>query len=154
MQAPGLQISYSLSNIESAADQFWQYAHRYRVFTFSGSLGAGKTTFISALCRHLGVEDAVSSPTFALINEYHYKDHAQQDRIIYHMDWYRLGGEEEAINAGMEDTLLRPDSICFIEWPEKASGILPKEYLEVQIEATGMEEREMNVYVHTSQPVN
>jgi len=144
MPASVLQISYSLSNIGNAAHQFWQYAHQYRVLAFSGDLGAGKTTFIHALCEMLGVTDAVSSPTFALINEYHFDD-AEKDRTIYHMDWYRLRDTEEAIQAGIEDCLLQKDNYSLIEWPEKAPELLPHPHLWVEIKSTSPTEREMTV---------
>jgi len=139
-----LQISYTLATIENAADQFWQYAHQYRVFAFSGEMGAGKTTFIHALCNRLGVTDAVSSPTFALINEYHFMENGA-DRTIYHMDWYRVKDMEEAVNAGMEDALLNKNAICFVEWPERGAALLPHPHLWISIAATGPEEREMTV---------
>jgi len=129
-----MQISYTLSNIQAAADQFWQYAHPFRVITFNGGLGAGKTTFIRALCAFLGVGDMVSSPTFSLINEYHFKDQEGNDRLIYHSDWYRLRDEEEALQAGIEDMLAREEAWCFIEWAERAPGLLPRHYLEVRFE--------------------
>lgn len=85
-----LEISYSLENITDAVVEFWKALNKYKTFAFNGEMGAGKTTFIHALCGHLGVTDAVSSPTFALINEYHFTDVSSKDSIIYHMDWYRL----------------------------------------------------------------
>jgi tRNA threonylcarbamoyladenosine biosynthesis protein TsaE len=73
----------------------------------------------------------VSSPTFSLINEYHFTDETGEDQIIYHSDWYRLRDEEEAIHAGIEDMLNRNDGRCIIEWAERAPGLLPVHYLEV-----------------------
>ncbi len=137
-------ISYSLETIREAASQFWQQAAGYHCFAFSGGLGAGKTTFIHALCDFLGVNDAVSSPTFALINEYHF-DMQGHDRTIYHMDWYRLRDEEEAVHAGMEDAILRKDAFSFIEWPEQAPGLLRTPYLWISIEHTGDSQRKMNI---------
>jgi tRNA threonylcarbamoyladenosine biosynthesis protein TsaE len=139
-----LQISYSLSNIEQAAHQFWQYAHQYRVLAFSGEMGAGKTTFIHTLCAQLGVTDSVSSPTFALINEYHFQDNGK-DKTIYHMDWYRLRDAAEAMHAGMEDCLTQQNAYSFVEWPEKAPELLPLPYLWISIEAINETEREMKV---------
>jgi len=127
-----MQISYSLSDIQTAADQFWQYAHQFRIITFVGGLGAGKTTFTRALCTYLGVTDAVSSPTFSLINEYRFRDKEGAEQVLYHSDWYRLQDEEEAIQAGIEDMLARPSAWCIIEWAERAPGLLPAHYLEVQ----------------------
>lgn len=109
-------------------------------------MGAGKTTFIHTLCERLGVTDAVSSPTFALINEYHFTENGT-DRKIYHMDWYRVKDMEEAVNAGMEDALLDKNAICFVEWPERGAELLPHPHLWISIEATGPEERVMNVGV-------
>ncbi len=144
MPATVLQISYSLSNIENVVHQFWQYAHQYRVLAFSGELGAGKTTFIHTLCEMLGVTDAVSSPTFALINEYHFEANGS-DKTIYHMDWYRLKDTEEAIHAGMEDCLLQHNAYSFIEWPEKAKDLLPKPYLWIELKSSLPQERAMHV---------
>jgi tRNA threonylcarbamoyladenosine biosynthesis protein TsaE len=141
-----LQISYSLATIGNALDQFWQYAHAYRVLAFSGEMGAGKTTFIHALCAHLGVRDTVSSPTFALINEYHFMQ-GGHDKTIYHMDWYRLRDTEEAINAGMEDALNNRNAYCFVEWAEKATDLLPFPHLWISIEVLNESERKMIVQV-------
>lgn len=136
-----LQISYTLSTIKTAADKLWQFAHQQRVWIFNGEMGAGKTTLIHAICDNLGVLDAVSSPTFALMNEYHYNDATGRDRSIFHMDWYRLRDESEAINAGMEDALNSGDH-CFVEWAEKASGLLPAKLVRISIEELpGMERR-------------
>jgi tRNA threonylcarbamoyladenosine biosynthesis protein TsaE len=133
MAQEALQISYTLSDIPATAHQLWQWAHPARVFAFSGSLGAGKTTLIHAICDMLGVRDAVSSPTFALINEYRFS-HAGQEETIYHMDWYRLRDANEAVDAGMDDALSDPNAWCFIEWPEKAPELLPAGYVEVKLE--------------------
>lgn len=131
-RVPLLQFSYTLSEIKLELFQFWQVAKHYGVLAFSGEMGAGKTTFIHHLCEFLNVEDAVSSPTFALINEYHY-DEQGNDRTIFHMDWYRINSEEEGMHSGLEDALLTGD-YCFVEWPEKALNLLPKPYLWIEIE--------------------
>src|SRR6201992_2853379 len=120
METKLLEIEYNLTDIKKAADEFWDVAKQYKTLAFSGEMGAGKTTFIHNLCDILGVEDAVSSPTFAIINEYHFDEHGYGDRIIYHMDWYRIKSTEEALNAGMEDCLIEAiqgRAYCFIEWP-------------------------------------
>jgi len=130
-----LQSSYTLSDIGNEMHQFWQFAHQYRVLAFNGEMGAGKTTFIHALCNYLGVKDAVTSPTYALINEYHFTDNLSgADRTIYHIDLYRLKGRAEAIEAGIEDCLLQKNAYCFVEWAEKAPELLPKPYLLINIE--------------------
>lgn len=135
-----------MANIENAAHQLWQYAHQYRVLAFSGEMGAGKTTFIHHLCGYLGVEDTVSSPTFALINEYHFTQNGD-DRIIYHMDWYRLKDVQEGVNAGLEDCLHQTGAYSFVEWPEKAIDLLPHPYLWITIQTTGAGERTMEVWI-------
>jgi len=94
------------------------------------------------------VEDAVSSPTFALINEYHFADVAGKDQMIYHLDWYRLKDAAEAINAGMEDCIDQARSgvaYCFVEWPEKAKSLLMPPYLWISIETISVTERKMMV---------
>ena len=147
-----LQISYTLADISAAAHQLWQWAHPLRIFTFSGSLGAGKTTFIHAICDMLGVEDTVSSPTFALINEYRFVAGDEQ-RIIYHMDWYRLLDANEAVDAGMEDVLSQSDAYCFVEWPEKAPELLHMPHIALYFE-TGITDnlRILNARKHTFPP--
>jgi len=135
------RLAFSLEEIGDAARQFWQWAAGRRVFAFSGSLGAGKTTFIHALCEVLGVRDAVSSPTFALINEYRFRDAGGAERIILHMDWYRLRDLDEAIDAGMEDALLRQDAICFVEWPVRAAELLAMPHVAVELSAESQNRR-------------
>jgi len=146
MGGPLLQISYSLATIENEIHQFWQCVHQYRLLAFSGEMGAGKTTFIHTLCNYLGVEDAVSSPTFALINEYHFVEE-KKDKRIFHMDWYRLRDTEEAITAGMEDALLDSGSYCFVEWAEKAVDLLPAPYVWIEIEVLSDTVRRLTAYV-------
>lgn len=142
-----LHLAYSLDNIDDAARRFWEALQGYYVFAFNGDMGAGKTTFIHRLCDHLQVADAVSSPTFALINEYHFEA-GRQDKTIYHMDWYRLRNTAEAINAGLEDCMEQGHmgaAYCFIEWPEKARDLLRPPYLWITITATSPTERIMDV---------
>lgn len=130
-----------------AAARFWEMAKQYRVITFSGEMGAGKTTFISSLCELLQVEDAVSSPTFALINEYAFVQNGKAE-TIYHLDWYRLKDTAEAVNAGMEDCIeqaVAGRAYCFVEWPGKAPELLRPPYIAVSIETTDIEERKMQV---------
>lgn len=143
-----MQISYTLSDIQDAAYQFWQYAHQFRVITLNGGLGAGKTTFTRALCAVLEVEDVVSSPTFSLINEYRFKDKEGGEQVIYHSDWYRICDEEEAIQAGIEDMLLQKDAYCIIEWAERAPGLLPAHYLEVDFETGENDSRNLRLKAH------
>ena len=100
-----------------------------KVTIISGFLGAGKTTFIKALCEAMGVEDEVNSPTFALVNEYYIP---KTDRHVYHFDFYRINKEEEVYDIGYEDYFYS-DSYCFIEWPELVENLLPEETVRVHI---------------------
>ena len=124
-----MELIYSLNEIKDAATQFWQLVNDKKVFAFNGSMGAGKTTFINALCQVLQVNSTVSSPTFSIINDYEYPGGE-----IFHIDLYRLKDEEEALRAGVEDCLYS-GNICFVEWPQKAKNILPGDTVNIFIEA-------------------
>lgn len=140
-------ISFSLNTIGSAVAQFWEIAKNYRIVTFSGDMGAGKTTFISHLCQYLQVPDAVSSPTFALVNEYRF-EYEGKEQTILHTDWYRLRSTEEAINAGMEeciDQTKNGQTYCWVEWPEKAPELIPSNHLAVYITTTDIMERSISL---------
>lgn len=119
----------SLDNINETARQFIQQIGSNRVFAFNGPMGAGKTTFIKAICEELGVNDTVNSPTFAIVNEYETDDH----RIIYHFDCYRLKNIQEALDLGAEEYLYS-GNLCFIEWAENISPILPDNLVQVDIQ--------------------
>ncbi len=130
---------FTLSTIQSLAQEFWSIYGDKKVFAFGGQLGAGKTTFIHALCEEKKVTDWVGSPTFSLINEYRYPE-----GTIYHLDLYRLKDEEEAIRAGIEDCLYSGD-ICLVEWPERAPGIFPPGTLHLLIETIDKNRRKIRV---------
>jgi tRNA threonylcarbamoyladenosine biosynthesis protein TsaE len=110
----------SLSSIDAAAKQLVEAFGDHTKVAFSGEMGAGKTTLIQAVCRQLGVRDNVSSPTFALINEYFTENGAS----IYHFDLYRIDNVSEMYDMGYEDYFYS-DAWCFIEWPEKAADLMP-----------------------------
>ena len=131
-----MEIDFDKNNIRQAAEQVWDFAKDIHVWAFYGEMGAGKTTFIKALCEVVEVEDSISSPTFSIINEYQ----SSNAGTIYHMDLYRLKDELEAMQAGVEDCIYS-GSYCFIEWPEKAQGLLPGTYVELKLEITGENER-------------
>ena len=117
----------NLDNIKEAASAFIQQIGDRKVFAFYGSMGAGKTTFVKAICEELGVEDVITSPTFAIINEYH-----ANDRVIYHFDFYRIKKLEEVYDMGYEDYFYS-GSLCFIEWPELIEELLPEDAVKVSI---------------------
>lgn len=120
----------SLEQIEDVAHQFMGEMGDYTVYAFYGEMGAGKTTFINALCKQLGVEtDITSSPSFAIINEYRSDTTAE---LIYHFDCYRLENEAEAQDIGAED-YFDCGALCFIEWPERIEGLLPDDTVRVDI---------------------
>lgn len=118
----------SLDNIEEAARQFVEMMGDNTVFAFYGEMGAGKTTFINALSRVLGVEDdATGSPSFAIVNEYRSDTTAE---LIYHFDLYRLESVEEALDLGIED-YFDSGALCLLEWPERIEDILPDDTVKV-----------------------
>ncbi len=119
----------SLDNIHEAAQQFLEHKGAATVFAFYGSMGAGKTTFIKALCECMGVTDAITSPTFAIVNEY---STALRNERIYHFDFYRIKKLEEAYDMGYEDYFYS-GSLCFIEWPELIEELLPSSAAKVTI---------------------
>ena len=118
-----------LDHIEEAAREFIGQMGDDTVFAFYGKIGAGKTTFIKALCKLLGVEDEVNSPTFAIINEYRSETTAE---LIYHFDFYRIKKLEEVYDLGYEDYFYS-GALCFIEWPELVEELLPLDAKKVTI---------------------
>ena len=129
-----------MQDILPAAEKFWQQWPLQKVFAFHGNMGAGKTTFIHALCTVKGVTDTVGSPTFSIINEYRYPGGK-----IYHIDLYRLRDEEEALRAGVEDVLYSGE-LCFVEWPDRAPGIFPPATIALQIAAIDPETRKITPF--------
>jgi tRNA threonylcarbamoyladenosine biosynthesis protein TsaE len=125
-----MEITFTEENISQAARQFADAMGENTVFAFYGKMGAGKTTFIKAVCRQLGVQDTVTSPTFAIVNEYE----AAQGRPIYHFDFYRIKKVSEAYDMGCEEYFYSGHP-CFIEWPELIEEVLPEETVSVTIEA-------------------
>jgi len=124
-----MDMTFEIGQLPSVAQSFWKAFGNKKVWAFYAPMGAGKTTFIHALCEVLEVEDTVGSPTFSIINEYT----SPVAGTILHMDWYRLKDEEEAIQAGVEDALYS-GNFCFVEWPERAAGLLPDDVLSIYIE--------------------
>jgi len=133
-----MELTFSLNEIENSAKQFIAYLKDKKVVAFSGNLGAGKTTFIKELCKQLGVKENVTSPTFSIINQYT----TVNNSTIFHIDLYRVKDEEEAINAGVEESIYSGD-VCFIEWPEKLFTLLPEDTVDVFMEPVNEYKRKL-----------
>lgn len=123
------EIISTLDNLDAAAAAFLEAVGERRLIAFYGNLGAGKTTFIKALCDRLGVEDNVCSPTFTIVNEYR----AADGDSVFHFDFYRIDSLREAQDLGLEEYFYS-GCFCFMEWPEKVPELLPEETVEVRIE--------------------
>ena len=121
---------HDISDLPAVAAKFTSTMGNNRIFALHGEMGAGKTTFVKAVCEALGVKDVVNSPTFTIVNEYA----AGNGRSIYHFDFYRIRKKEEAFDFGYEEYIYS-DAICFIEWPELIEELLPEEH--------------KNIYIHT-----
>ena len=125
------------------AKVFLQQAAHCPVWLFYGEMGSGKTTFIKILCAQMGVKDSMSSPTFSIVNEYATDD----DKRIYHFDFYRIKNEAEAYDIGSEEYFYSGDQ-CFIEWPEKIPSLIPPEHVEVSIAIDNQNQRTIALSVH------
>lgn len=117
-----------LAHINEAAKAFVENIGDHTVFAFYGKMGAGKTTFIKAICEELGVDDVITSPTFAIVNEY-----TAQGEPVYHFDFYRIKKIEEVYDMGFEDYFYS-GALCLIEWPELIEEVLPEDAVKVTIE--------------------
>ena len=130
----------SLDNIEAAAKEFVNLMGDDTIFAFYGDMGAGKTTFINALCRVLGVEeDTTNSPSFSIVNEYRSDTTAE---LIYHFDLYRIENLEEAFDIGIED-YFDSGALCLLEWPERIEDILPYDTVKVEIKINDDDTRQL-----------
>lgn len=127
----------SLDNIAESAKEFVREMGDATVFAFYGEMGVGKTTFIKEICKVLGVEDQITSPTFAIVNEYRSATTAE---LIYHFDFYRVENIEEVYDFGYEDYFYS-GAICFIEWPERVESLLPKDVVSVWVKELANGER-------------
>lgn len=132
-------VIQSLSSIEHAAQQFLAEVNGHKILAFYGEMGAGKTTFIKALCKAMNVTDTVNSPTFAIVNEYSTSD----NQNIYHFDFYRINKLEEAYDFGYEDYFYS-GNMCMIEWPELIEPILPEQTIKVSIKEEADGSRTIN----------
>ncbi len=129
----------SISDLSEIAQKVIALANQLnrRIWVLEGDLGAGKTTFTKAVCAALGVKETVSSPTFALINEYEGNYDKQESKLIYHCDFYRINNPNEVLELGIEEYFEKAEdngNYCFIEWASKIEPFLPEEYLQINIE--------------------
>lgn len=137
----------SIKGLDKAAKKLLDQFPGQRVFAFYGKMGAGKTSFIQAICRMLDTPDNVTSPTFAIINEYT----TLSGQVVFHFDFYRIKDVEEAFDLGYEDYFYS-GNYCLIEWPEKIETLLPQSYVKVDIEVTENEKRLISARSITFQP--
>jgi tRNA threonylcarbamoyladenosine biosynthesis protein TsaE len=133
-QVTNLAIA-AITELPAAAQSLISFAGSQKIFLFYGNMGAGKTTFIKALCEQLGVAEPVTSPTFSIVNEY-----ACNANKVYHFDFYRLKNQEEALDMGYEEYFYS-GNYCLIEWPEKIPDLLPDHYIKVSIQLQEQQNR-------------
>ena len=119
--------NYSLEELSKIAKEVITTS-KHKILLFYGKMGVGKTTLIKEICKELGVEDNISSPTFSLVNEYK----SSKNETVYHFDFYRIEDEEEAFDIGIEDYLYS-DNWCLIEWPENVENLLPLKTVEIKL---------------------
>jgi len=141
-----MDLKYNLEQTDQIAAQLVKKLANKTVWVFQAPMGAGKTTLIAAIGRALGIQQAMSSPTFSIMNEY------EVDRkLIYHMDWYRLENEAEARQAGVEAAMEEAD-LSLVEWPEKAPNLVPEHAVEIHIEIIDPNHRRIFIH-HEKQPM-
>ncbi|MFW5503764.1 MAG: tRNA (adenosine(37)-N6)-threonylcarbamoyltransferase complex ATPase subunit type 1 TsaE [Prevotella sp.] len=134
-----MNYTFSIDNIHDAAKTFINNMGTGKVFAFYGKMGAGKTTFIKAVCEELGVTDVITSPTFAIVNEYRSDTTGE---LIYHFDFYRIKKLEEVYDMGYEDYFYS-GALCFLEWPELIEELLPSDAVKVTISETDNGDRKI-----------
>lgn len=139
-----IERTYNLTAIQSVAGEVAAICKHRKKVAFLGEMGAGKTTFIQALCRALGSTENVTSPTFAIVNEYMIDDAPHERQRIHHIDLYRLRNIEEAQELGIEE-YLDDDNYCFIEWPQLINDLLPPETVWVELAMLADNKRKMTI---------
>jgi tRNA threonylcarbamoyladenosine biosynthesis protein TsaE len=129
----------NFNELDAAAQAIISFASNNRIFLFQGQMGAGKTTLIKSLCKALGSDDNITSPTFSIVNEYR-----AIPNNIYHFDFYRLKTQTEALDLGFEEYLYS-GNYCFIEWPDKIPDLLPLHYISINIEVLADGSRQISI---------
>jgi tRNA threonylcarbamoyladenosine biosynthesis protein TsaE len=132
----------SLEELGSTAKNFISLVKGYRIFAFYGPVGSGKTTLIKAICTELGAMDIVTSPTFALVNEYR----TTSGEMLYHLDLYRINSVDELYDLGYEEYFYGNGTV-FIEWPEKAESLLPESTIRITLEEAGINTRLVRIAI-------
>ncbi|HZY79395.1 MAG TPA: tRNA (adenosine(37)-N6)-threonylcarbamoyltransferase complex ATPase subunit type 1 TsaE [Cyclobacteriaceae bacterium] len=132
-------MTFTLDELDDLVEDLRVAADGCNVWLFYGEMGAGKTTLIKTICKALGVNSPMTSPTFSIVNEYN--DNA--GRVFYHFDFYRLKNEEEAYDIGVEE-YLDSGNLCFVEWPERVPSILPASRFEIHIEIESRTQRRIH----------
>ena len=138
-----------LADLETVAAQIVEHVQTENIWLFHGDLGAGKTTLIKALGKVMGISDAMSSPTFALVNEYETSD----NKKIYHFDFYRIRNEAEAYDIGVEE-YFDSGNYCFVEWPDKIKSIIPPEHADINITHEDNTHRTIAISIHGGKEKN
>ena len=133
-------LANSISELQTIAQQIIDSYKNDRIFILEGEMGAGKTTLTKSICKHLGANDNVCSPTIAIVNQYF----SEKAGDIYHFDFYRINKEQEAFDIGFEEYLYS-GNYCFIEWAEKVSNLLPLHYIIISIKETQDQKREITI---------
>lgn len=136
-------FTYSLENLSEIIPEIWDWIKDEKIILLDGEMGAGKTTFISHLAHYLKVDGDVQSPTYALINEYHYNTVGEDPQTWIHSDWYRIQDEEEALDAGFEEMIHEANTKHFIEWYQKISSLIPKNSMIVSFEKVNEQTRKI-----------
>lgn len=141
--------SVALTDLKAIAGEIAGQTEEVSVWLFRGEMGSGKTTLIKEVCKGLGVDDVMSSPTFSIVNEYR----TQNDRQVFHFDFYRIRSEAEAYDIGAEEYFYS-GAPCFIEWPEKIPSLIPPNYAEVDITIENETERTIAIFLHDGKEEN
>ena len=145
----GMFTSATLADLSTVAQNIVGNINACRVWLFHGEMGSGKTTLIKEVCKILGVQDVMSSPTFSIVNEYRTRDL----NTIYHFDFYRIKNETEAIEIGTEEYFYSGNP-CFVEWPEKIPTLIPMPHAEVTIQVETNTKRTIAIAVHDGKKEN
>lgn len=135
--------TYSLENLPKIIPEIWEWIKDEKYILLEGEMGSGKTTFIAHLAEYLNIDGAVQSPTYALINEYHYFPKNKATQTWIHSDWYRIEDEGEALDAGFEEMLDEDNTMHFIEWFQKIPSLIPKNFMIISLEKINEQTRKI-----------